>query len=210
MKLVFITLLVWAMVVLMAEVLWRNHLLKGEYARKFSHILLSVSIAFLPYYLSWTYIKLIGFIGLATVVLMRLTGLFGSIYDIKRRSWGDIIGPAAVVLLGFFEPSKIVFMAAVLHTGLADGLAAIVGTRFGKGNSYKIFGYKKSAAGTTAFFLTSLVILVGMSGAVSIPLAAFLVVPIVSTAVENISPFGIDNALLTALIPLLFMAFSIA
>jgi dolichol kinase len=196
---IFGTFVGWALIVFATEALWRKKLLRGEYARKAVHISLATWIAFLPYYLSWTEIKIMAVFGLAALVLNRAFNIFKSVYDIKRQTWGDIIGPAAMLIVALFEPSKVLFALVVLHIGLGDGLAAVIGTRFGRGNQYKILGYTKSVAGTTAFFVTSIGItsfLIAFSdiGSLAQLWPMVVVMAAATTLVENISVYGADNA----------------
>jgi dolichol kinase len=209
---IIITLIGWAVALLLTEYLWHKRVVRGEYSRKLVHILISISIAFTPYYLSWRQIQVIGAVGLVAIVFMRVTHLFKSTYDIQRKSWGDVIGPASIILLAFFEPPAIIFVAVMLHTGVADGVAAIIGTKYGKTNRYKVFGYSKSLAGTGAFFVTSLLATVGLVafgnlGEFSELIALILIVPIATTIVENIGVYGIDNALITFLTAVVFCQF---
>jgi dolichol kinase len=46
---------------------------------------------------------------------------------------------------------------------LADGLAAVIGTRYGNRQKYLVLGYTKSVLGTLTFFVVSLGILFGYS-----------------------------------------------
>lgn len=208
------TVAVWAGILLLTEFLWYRKVLRGEYARKAIHIVISISIAATPYYLSWSQIQVLGLVGLAGAIGVRYSGWFKGAYDIKRRSWGDIIGPAAILSVTFLEPPAIVFLALMLHTGVADGVAAIVGTRYGKGSRYQVFGYTKSVAGTAAFFTTSFIATLGMIlfgdiGSLARAWPLLLWLPVATTAVENIGIYGIDNALITYMTVFIFSQYLI-
>ena len=83
----------------------------------------------------------------------------------------------------------------------ALALAALVGTTIGKSNSYTVFGQKKSIAGSTAFLLTSYVIIIlvqllipeTFSGVGALRLT---MTPFVIMLVENLGVFGTDNILI--------------
>lgn len=129
---------------------------------------------------------------------MRTTRLFHSVYSVRRKSWGDLIGPGAIGILALFEPTKLVFAAAVLHIALADGLAAVIGTRYGKNNTYRVLWNKKSVVGTLTFIIMSFNILVwlyvrGEVGFTPITLPALFIIPFSTAYIENISPWGSDN-----------------
>lgn len=206
------TIVLWAGILLFSELLWRMKIIKGEYARKAVHILISLSIAFTPYYLSWQQIQLLGTIGLAGAIGVRLSGLFKGAYDIKRKSLGDIFGPAAILAVAFMEPHPALFMAVMLHTGVADGVAAIVGTSYGEGNSYKVLGYTKSVAGTAGFFATSLLATAGLIafggiGSFGELWPLLIILPLATTIIENIGVYGVDNVLITLVTVAIFSRF---
>lgn len=187
--------------------------MQGEYARKFVHITVGTAVAFLPLFLSWHLVQLVGIVSIVFIVTARYTGLIKSWYDIERSSWGDITGPASLIALSLFEPSRLLFAAACLHIALADGFAAIVGKNLGKTNQYKVFGYTKSIAGTLTFFLISMVIMAGVvafGGAnASVSILAFVSIPLITAAIENIAVAGVDNMLITGTIVLLFSVFKV-
>lgn len=209
---IILTLALWAVILLSIELLWHLKVIRGEYSRKAVHILISISIATTPYYLSWKEIQILGAVGLLATIAMRFSRMIKSTYDIQRKSFGEIIGPASIVAVTFIEPPAIVFVAIMMNAGVADGIAAIVGTQYGKGNRYKVFGYTKSLAGTAAFFVTSLiatlgVVLVGDIGTFAELLPLILILPAAATLIENIGVYGIDNALITATTIGVFYAF---
>ncbi len=204
-----VTLVGWAIVVLLAEFLWWKKILRGEYARKLIHILLSLSIAFLPIYLSWDEMFILAGIGMLALVFLRVTKIFSGMYDIERKSWGEFLGPLAIAAVALTEPSKLLFAAVVLHIGLADGLAAIIGTRYGRRNRYKVFGYFKSVAGTATFFVASLLItagliIVGDMGPWLSMIPLLLLLPAITTLAENIGIYGVDNALIALVTYIVF------
>lgn len=192
-------------ILLLNEWLWQNKIIKGELARKFMHISIGTFGAFWPFFMSWHQVRVIALISVLFIILIRTFKIFGSVYDIERKSWGDLIGPVTIGLLAVIEPSTWIFTAAVLHIALADGLAAVIGSKFGKKNSYKIFWNKKSIAGTLTFWIVSFSILAWVlilnplefSG---LTMTTLLWLPLLAASVENISPFGSDNFFVPLLI----------
>ncbi len=199
------TLVIIFFVLLLNEYLWKKSILKGEASRKFIHIIIGVYGAFWPLYLSWVEIQIIALMALLFIILIRLKGLFNSVYAIKRKSWGDMIGPATIIILSLLQPAEWIFAAAVLHIALADGLAAVLGEKYGKKSRYKIVGNTKSVVGTLTFWIVSVIILVftvilapsGLSG-LSLPILVWLSAG--AAYLENISPYGFDNFLVPMLI----------
>lgn len=94
-------------------------------------------------------------------------------------------------------------MAAVLHLSLADGFAALIGVHFTHTFGYKIFGQVKTVIGTITFYLTSVCII---AATMHFDPAAYsttapyvvLILPIVTTAIENAGIYGSDNLLVPA------------
>jgi phytol kinase len=199
------TLAIILMVLLINEHLWRKKIIRGEAARKFIHILTGVFVAFWPLYLSWAQIKFLALGAVLFFLAARYTRVFHGIYEVKRRSWGDLIGPGTIVVLAWLEPSVWVFTAAVLHIALADGFAAVIGAKYGRTRLHKIFGNTKSLVGTLTFWLISFAILfaganfsdIGLTG-LTLPLLLWLSAG--AAYVENIAPYGFDNFLVPMLI----------
>lgn len=188
-----------------AEVLWRKKHIKGETARKFVHIIVGVLLAFWPFFVNWSTVQIACFIAVGLIALMHLTKIFKSVYDINRRSWGDMIGPATVGLIALLEPNKSIFAAAILNLALADGLAALIGTKYGKGHRYKILKQVKSVVGTLTFFVISLfitawVILFSHAGFSQTAWPVIIILPIMATILENFSPYGTDNFFIPLLV----------
>lgn len=111
-----------------------------------------------------------------------------------------------------FFPMDIV-RVAFYTVALADGLAEPVGLRFGGSNTYQvrdvIWGRSntKSVAGSSVVFLVALAIALSMLAtrpgvAVGEALAVALAYAGATTALEAVSPRGLDNMLLAAACPL--------
>ena len=192
----------------LCEFLFKRKIIRGEYARKFAHIVLGIYLAVSCLYLSWDQLRLLTIVGFLGAVAMHFLKLFKSIYDIDRSSWGDLLGPLTFAVLTFVTTSRVLFIAVVLHVALADGLAAIVGVRYGKNNGYKVFGYNKSIVGTFTFFCTSLIIMTAVLSFASIhaphPELSLVAVPLATAAIENIAIFGVDNLLISVTVYGLF------
>ncbi len=186
------------------QILWKTKRLKGENARKFVHISVGIFGATWPFYLDWTYIQIICLIATLFAIFMRVTKIFQSVYDVKRNTYGDIIGPVTFGLVALMKPDPWIFVAVVLYVALADGLAAVVGTRFGKNNSYKVLGYTKSVAGTVTFFLTALIITIWIMEFSPLHFSVsswpiIILLPLSTALAENIGVYGIDNFLIGVL-----------
>lgn len=200
------------LMLVLSEVLWRKSYIRGEFARKFVHIIAGSFIAFLPFWVSygWVAVLAVGFI-LANL-LNRYTPVFHAIHAITRRSWGDLLFGVGILICALLRPNKWLFAGAILQVALADGLASLVGSTYSK-RRYKIFDHYKSPIGTFTYFLSSaaiasLVLLVGNLGGHDV-LAVLCVVPLIMTFFENISGYGTDNIVLPVVFLLAMQALRI-
>ncbi len=185
-----------------SEVLWRTKTVRGERARKFIHILAGVWMAFWPLYLPFDGIVILGIAALTLLLYSRYTRLFSSIYDVKRITYGELLYALAIIVVALFAEADWIFTASILMLALADGGAAVIGRFYGITNSYLVFGsqqLKKSVAGSAAFILFAFVVMI-IAGLVADgdvyeghELLVFVVVPLFSLALENITPYGVDN-----------------
>lgn len=188
-------------ILLVSEFLWRKKIVKGERARKFIHILAGVWMAFWPFYLPFDGIFLLGTFSLVLLLYSRFTNLFHAIYAVKRTTYGEIFFAVGIMTCAFIAKDAWIFTTAILLLALADGGAAVVGRFWGIGNQYNVFGSKellKSWAGTAAFIILAYVavllgVLVGGNSTFQDNPHVFLFLPVLLSAVENVSPFGFDN-----------------
>ena len=184
------------------EVWWRKHRRPNELSRKFVHITVGSFVAFWPFFLSWNQILLLSGAFLVVVIISKYLHIFRAIHSVQRPTWGEIFFAIAVGAVALITQSKGVYAAALLQMSLADGLAAIVGLRFGKSNRYKVFGSTKSVAGTAAFFIVSVGLLVGYSlvSGTNIPLVYIAILAATAGLIENIGAFGLDNVFVPVII----------
>jgi len=192
-------------ILILSEILWYKKIIKNEVSRKFIHVLAGVWIAFWPYYLPFGGIFILSWMALALLVYSRFAKLLHAMYSIQRKTYGGIFYALAIILVAYFGRQAWIFTISILLVALADSVAALVGTRYGKTNSYKVFSLsylKKSLYGTTAFILmTYVVIIIGvLAGGSDIIFAnkmvVFLLLPVGATLLENTMPFGLDNLII--------------
>jgi phytol kinase len=182
---------------LVSEWGWRRYWLKGEVGRKFVHITVGTFVAFWPYFLDWTEIRLLSLAFFVVVLASMHLGVFKAIGSVQRPTYGEIFFALSVGLLTCLTTSKGVYAAAILQMAWADGLAAIVGGRYGTQNKYHLFGRTKSLVGSATFLVISLGILTGYSQFSDFGLAwqYVVVTAVLATALENIASLGFDNLL---------------
>lgn len=190
-----------AVILFVSEFLWRTSLFKSaETPRKLVHIAVGVFIAFWPKLMSFRWIQVLSILLFFAVYASKKFHIFRSIHSVRRPTYGELLFPLGVFVAATFATSGWIYLAAVLHLSLADGLAAIVGVHYSKTFSYKIFGQKKTLIGTATFYLTSLFII--LSTMLLDPAAygpnmylALIFLPLGTTFIENIGIYGTDNIL---------------
>lgn len=185
-----------------AEYWWRTHRVHGEFSRKFIHISVGSFVAFWPWFLSWNEIRLLSVAFLIAISISKSLNIFQSIHSVVRPTWGEVFFAMAVGLTTLITQDKWVFMAALLQMSLADGLAAVVGVRFGRGNRYQVFGHAKSLVGSLTFIAVSFLILIlfqQQSGQV-VSVFKLAGLPLLGAAVENFGIAGLDNLLVPLLV----------
>ncbi|MEH1854357.1 MAG: diacylglycerol/polyprenol kinase family protein [Nostoc sp.] len=133
-----------------------------------------------------------------TLLSYRLPILPG-INSVGRQSLGTFFYSVSFgILVAWFwylqQPQYAALGILVMTWG--DGLAALIGQRFGK-HKYKVFGTQKSWEGSLTMMLVSYVvsslILVGTQGNSWQTWAVSLVVAFIATGLEAVSFLGIDN-----------------
>lgn len=177
--------------------------ISNEDSRKTYHVVHALVIAVAPFLVSYGTIIALEIALLLTMLVVRQFKLLPWLYKVGRISWGDYFGVIGVIVIALMNPNKWVFLAAILHLGIADAAAALIGKRYGKKQQFKVFGQVKSLVGSAAFFLSSfiltyIVIHVSQSGGDAVLLMATL--PLLATCAEAVSPFGTDNLVIPVLV----------
>ncbi len=193
---------------LASELWWRKHDKHGEISRKFVHITVGSFVAFWPYFLTTHQIILLSAAFLAGVLISKYLNIFQAIHSVQRPTFGEFCFALVVGLLAFVATDNPhIYTAALLVMALADGLAAVVGTRFGKRQRYVVFGSIKSVAGTAMFFIATCLILLGyvIAAPGALALAFILPIALAATTLENVAVRGLDNLLVPLFIAVALM-----
>lgn len=192
------------LVLLSAEFLARRTKMHAELTRKFVHMFVGTFIAFWPFFLSWRQIELISLLMLVMIIVSVKFSIFRSIHAVPRNAIGEICFALVIGILAFISSSEWIFMAAMLCLSIGDAMAAIIGLMWGDKNRYKVFGKTKSIAGTSAFFIVSLGVMIAYvyfthdSGS----LTTLFLIPVLATVTENVAVNGTDNLIMPMLIAL--------
>ncbi len=195
---------------LVNELYWRKHSMHDEFSRKFIHITVGSFVALWPFFLSWGEIELLSIAFFVAVAVSRYLNLFQAIHSVQRPTWGELYFALAVGAIALITHDQWIYAAAILQMSLADGLAAVVGVRFGRTSRYLIFGQEKSLVGTLTFLVVSLAILIGYS--LLAPGVGFSIgligIAMVATVGENVGVQGSDNLIVPLLVALLLCQMS--
>jgi len=199
----FVVVLTFAILVY-AEWLARAKRIHTELTRKLVHILVGTFVAFWPFFLSWNEIEFLSVAFLIVVSLSIKFDIFKSIHAVKRNAVGELLFAVVIGILAYSITAPWVFAAAMLNLSLADGIAAIVGLGWGERNNYKVLGHTKIVAGSMAFFITSLIIMIVYSvfSHSGVGLLTIILLPAVATVAENIAVQGMDNIVIPLLVAL--------
>jgi phytol kinase len=179
-------------ILVFSEAWWRKRGLHGEFSRKFVHITVGSFVAFWPYFLTWDQIRLLS---VAFFIVVLISKQLQAIHSVQRPTWGELFFAIAVGATTFITHNDAIYAAAILLMSLADGFAAVVGTRYGASKRYSIFGHAKSVVGTVTFAIVALIILVSFNIAAkwSLPYLGLLAVAILASSIENLGVNGLDN-----------------
>jgi phytol kinase len=185
-----------------SEMWWRQTKVHGEISRKFVHITVGTFVAFWPFFLSWHEIELLSIAFLIVVSVSKHLNILKAIHSVQRPTWGEVYFALAVGSVALIAQNRLIYMTALLQMSLADGLAAIMGMRYGKKQKYLIFGQVKSIVGSFSFMAVSYATLLVYSYAsgLGINILALLLLAVGATLIENIGVFGLDNLFVPILI----------
>jgi phytol kinase len=187
-----------------AEYLARSRSIHAELTRKLVHVAVGTFVAFWPFFLSWRTIQILSLVFFVVVSLSIKFEIFRSIHAVQRNVLGELLFAIVIGVLAAISPTPWVFTAAMLHLSVADGVAAVVGLSWGNTNAYKVFGKKKSIAGTLAFIVASYAILLlfGIFSHASTSVLTLLWLPLLAAAAENVAVYGTDNLVMPLLVAL--------
>jgi phytol kinase len=198
-----ITILATFVLLVLSELWFRRRGNRGELSRKFVHITVGSFAALWPLFLSWGQIRLLSLAFLVVIGISKYFGIFKAIHSVQRPTWGEVFFAIVAGGLTFITHSKGIYAAALLQMSLADGLAAVIGVRYGK-HKYYVFRHAKSIEGTATFFVTSVIILIGFSVySHHIGVASIALIAAFAALIENVGIRGSDNLLVPLVVALL-------
>jgi phytol kinase len=176
---------------------WWRERTHGEISRKFVHITVGSFVAFWPLFLTWRQIELLSAAFVLAVVVSQKFNIFKAIHSVQRPTWGELYFGLSVGVIAFMTHDPAIYAVSLPHMSLADGLAAIVGVKYGASQAYRIFGARKSLAGSATFLVVSTSLLASYCVNQGEPFTAwFVLVALGATLLENVAVRGLDNLLI--------------
>ena len=187
-------------IVLTAELLHRYTSTDPEKIRKVVHIGTGQVIL-----LAW-WLQIPAWVGITASILASAVTLLSykfpilpGINSVGRKSLGTFFYALSIgILVAWFWPLQQPHFAAlgILVMTWGDGLAALIGQKFGK-HPYKIGGIQKSWEGSLTMalvsFTVSSLILLSVQGNIWQTWVVAIAIGIVATALEAFSKLGVDN-----------------
>jgi len=181
-----------------------------ELSRTFAHIMTA----------NWWFIASLTmssyWVVMATPIFFIIFNILNAIFNwipclnskVRNTNFGTVyyaISVFILIQLFFFTPSlKIVAGLGILVMGYGDGFAALIGQAFGK-HTYTIFRGHKTIEGSLSMLMISVVVVYSYLyfSTPAISWSMVIMIPLLATLIEGISPYGLDNffvPLITALI----------
>lgn len=192
-----------------AELLARRVELEPELLRKLVHMTAAAFAAFLPLFVSFTEIAVLGLVFAGVMGLSVRLHVFNAIHGVSRTTYGEVFFPIGIAVLAVVCPNGLSFAYGVLVLGLGDGLAALVGGRLGR-RAVPLLQTRKTLWGTGTFlvvcFALGAMLLIPTGVALPYALVAAGSMAMVLTPVELSLTHGLDNLVLPALAGLLVAA----
>ncbi|PRY98849.1 diacylglycerol/polyprenol kinase family protein [Marinilabilia salmonicolor] len=161
----FIYLIGIAVLLAFNEINYRRLKIRGEITRKFAHFSATLATVPFPYiFPSHWYVLILAFLFFLVLAITQYSRKLKSIHDIRRKSMGSYLLPLSIYLtflISCLLENKLLFILPMLILAICDPMAAILGINIKKYNGRIKLGkrkFNKTWLGTTAFFITSLII----------------------------------------------------
>ncbi len=102
-------------------------------------------------------------------------------------------------------PHRVPYVFGVLVLALSDAVAGLAGERFGR-RSYRLLGAHKTYVGSAAFFVTTIVLGIAVTGISARDVAVVVAIAAAATVEEGLVGAGADNIVLPASAAAMFHA----
>lgn len=186
---------------LSVELLKRKLKLDPETTRTGLHVVSTLLTAILPFYMTRNYIIALSLVFTLFLLLSKKMNILTAVHGVKRKTVGELIyslsiGVAAILFL----PGNLDgYLVSILVLAISDPMANILGKRIK--SKELVFG--KTVAGTTAFFVSALVVALAFLNP-----GLAVAVAVLTTLAELYSKNGYDNLTIIIATYLAFVLFA--
>jgi len=211
---------IFLLILLLSELTYRWISKDSELTRKISHIITGfVSLAIPSFFDGYLGVLILGLLSFLLLFLSKKARIFHSIHRLERKSYGAALLPIAIFLCyaaGEYLDNPIYFFTPVLILTVSDPLAGLFGRRI-ESMYWRNFGSiaaTKTVAGSLAFFITALTILLLLIPRFYefnfFPLIIIsLCIAALSCLIEVISGNGTDNLTVPLAVIIMLLALNI-
>ncbi|HPT08631.1 MAG TPA: hypothetical protein PLE28_02970 [bacterium] len=167
--------------------------------RKVIHMISAIIICCFPYVLSLYHIVLLSILFAFIFLIAKIFNFLPIINKVNRITLGEVFYPLGVMLsaIVFIPQGEIrAWQFGILVLGFSDAIANISGGLFGR-FKFKLINNTKSLEGSSAFFLTTLILFILTKGQFnSVYFNFYLLASLFLTFIELVFFFGLDNLFL--------------
>ena len=193
----FVFILIYIFIIFFISIIYKRFNPNNKEAlRKIIHIGIGPLIP-LAKFLGIDQISALYFTGLVSLLtfINYQSKLFPTIEDVDRKSYGTLFYCLSLFILIYLywnkDPTSL--MAGFFIMTFGDGFAGLIGKNF-QSKSWFFLNQKKSFFGTITMFITSLIVIFGLSYFQKYSLSINIItIAFISTVIEQFSIFGIDN-----------------
>ena len=193
----FVFILIYIFIIFLISIIYKRFNPNNKEAlRKIIHIGIGPLIP-LAKFLGIDQISALYFTGLVSLLtfINYQSKLFPTIEDVDRKSYGTLFYCLSLFILIYLywnkDPTSL--MAGFFIMTFGDGFAGLIGKNF-QSKSWFFLNQKKSFFGTITMFITSLIVIFGLSYFQKYSLSINMItIAFISTVIEQFSIFGIDN-----------------
>ena len=193
----FVFILIYILIIFLISIIYKRFNPNNKEAlRKIIHIGMGPLIP-LAKFLGINQIAALYFTGLVSLLtfINYQSKLFPTIEDVDRKSYGTLFYCLSLFILIYLywnkDPTSLIAGFFIMTFG--DGFAGLIGKNF-QSKSWFFLNQKKSFFGTITMFITSLIVIFGLSYFQKYSLSINMItIAFISTVIEQFSIFGIDN-----------------
>ena len=193
----FVFILIYIFIIFFISIIYKRFNPNNKEAlRKIIHIGIGPLIP-LAKFLGIDQISALYFTGLVSLLtfINYQSKLFPTIEDVDRKSYGTLFYCLSLFILIYLywnkDPTSL--MAGFFIMTFGDGFAGLIGKNF-QSKSWFFLNQKKSFFGTMTMFITSFIVVFGLSYFQKYSLSINIItIAFISTVIEQFSIFGIDN-----------------